>query len=146
MALLSGRSGGDVAKTIRWWEARDKKLGEPAHAAIDKTCGYLADRTRTRMLGYRDALRDGLPIATGVIEGACRYVVKDRMDRTGARWSLTGAEAILRLRAIRASKDFDAYWAFHLEQDRTRNHASRFNNGDIPQPLPPPKPVLRRVK
>jgi hypothetical protein len=63
---------------------------------------------------YADALRDGLPIATGVIEGACRYLVKDRMDRTGARWSLTGAEAVLRLRAVRASGDFDAYWQFHL--------------------------------
>jgi hypothetical protein len=93
-ALLSGRTGGDVAKTIRWWEARDKKLDDSAHAAIDKACGYLADRTRTRLLRYQEALRDGLPIATGVIEGACRYVVKDRMDRTGARWSLTGAEAV----------------------------------------------------
>ena len=108
VALLSGRSGGELAKTIRWWEARDKKLDEAAHAAIDKTCKYLANRTRTRLLRYEDALRDGLPIATGVIEGACRYVVKDRMDRTGARWSLTGAEAVLRLRAIRASKDVGA--------------------------------------
>lgn len=146
LALLTGRSGGDVAKTIRWWEARDKDLDASAHAAIDKACGYLADRTRTRMLGYRDALRDGLPIATGVIEGACRYVVKDRMDRTGARWSLTGAEAVLRLRAIRASKDFDAYWSFHLEKERERNHASRYEDGNAPQPLPPPKPALRRVK
>ena len=122
LALLTGRSGGDVAKTIRWWGARDDQLDEAAHAAIDKTCRYLANRTRTRLLRYQDALRDGLPIATGVIEGACRYVVKDRMDRTGARWSLTGAEAVLRLRAIRASKDFDAYWAFHLDRDRERNH------------------------
>jgi hypothetical protein len=38
LALLSGRSGGEVAKTIRWWETRDKKLDEAAHAAIDKTC------------------------------------------------------------------------------------------------------------
>ncbi|MGO8993793.1 MAG: ISKra4 family transposase [Polyangiaceae bacterium] len=146
LALLTGRSGGDVAKTIRWWEARDKKLDEAAHAAIDTTCGYLADRTRTRILRYQDALRDGLPIATGVIEGACRYVVKDRMDRTGARWSLTGAEAVLRLRAIRASKDFDTYWAFHLERDKERNHASRYEDAKIPDPLPPPKPRLKRVK
>jgi len=146
LALLTGRSGGDVAKTIRWWEARDKKLEAPAHAAIDKTCRYLADRTRTRLLRYQEALRDGLPIATGVIEGACRYVVKDRMDRTGARWSLTGAEAVLRLRAIRASKDFDAYWAFHLERDRERNHASRYEDGKIPDPLPATKPRLKRVK
>ena len=145
-ALLAGRSGGEVAKTIRWWEARDDELDAAAHAAIDKTCRYLADRTRTRLLHYQQALRDGLPIATGVIEGACRYVVKDRMDRTGARWSLTGAEAVLRLRAIRASKDFDAYWAFHLERDRERNHASRYEDGKIPDPLPAPKPRLKRVK
>lgn len=145
-ALLTGRTGGEVAKTIRWWEARDKKLSDAAHGAIDKTCNYLADRTRTRLLNYQDALRDGLPIATGVIEGACRYLVKDRMDRTGARWSLTGAEAVLRLRAIRASKDFDAYWEFHLERERERNHASRYEDAEIPDPLPPPKPRLKRVK
>jgi hypothetical protein len=146
LALLTGRSGGEVAKTIRWWEARDHRLDAAAHAAIDKTCEYIADRTRTRLLGYADALRDGLPIATGVIEGACRYVVKDRMDRTGARWSLTGAEAVLRLRALRASKDFDAYWEFHLEQDAERNHRSRYEHGAIPDPLPPPKARLKRVK
>ena len=57
-----------------------------ALAAIESACDYVANRTRTRLIYYADALRDGLPIATGVIEGACRYVVKDRMDRTGARW------------------------------------------------------------
>ena len=146
LALLSGRSGGDIAKTIRWWESRAKNLDDAARSAIDRACGYLADRTRTRMMGYQQALRDGLPIATGVIEGACRHVVKDRMDRTGARWSLTGAEAVLRLRALRASKDFDAYWTFHLEQERLRNHASRYAGGDIPDPLPVRKPSLKRVK
>ena len=69
------------------------------------------------MTRYADALHAGIPIATGAIEGACRHLVKDRMGRTGARWSLTGAEAILRLRAIRSSGDFDAYWEFHLARD-----------------------------
>jgi len=146
LALLTGRSGGDVARTIRWWAARDKKLDDPGRRAIECTCDYLADRTRTRLMGYQEALRDGLPIATGVIEGACRYLVKDRMDRTGARWSLTGAEAVLRLRALRASGDFDAYWQFHLEQDKHRNHASRYEDAKLPDPLPPAKPRLRRVK
>jgi hypothetical protein len=68
------------------------------------------------------------------------------MDRTGARCSLTGAEAVLRLRAICASKDFDAYWAFHLERERERNHASRYDEGKVPDPLPAPKPRLKRVK
>lgn len=146
LALLTGRSGGDVARTIRWWAARNKKLDEAGRRVIDVSCDYLADRTRTRLMHYEAALRDGLPIATGVIEGACRYLVKDRMDRTGARWSLTGAEAVLRLRAVRASGDFDAYWQFHLARDKERNHASRYEDAKIPEPLPPPKPRLRRVK
>ncbi len=145
-ALLTGRTGGEIAKTIRWWEARDKTLDATAHGMLDKTCKYLANRSRTRLLRYNEALQDGLPIATGVIEGACRHVVKDRMDRTGARWSLTGAEAVLRLRAIRSSKDFDAYWEFHLGQEKERNHSSRYEGRIPPDPLPPPKPRLRRLK
>jgi hypothetical protein len=148
LALLTGRSGGEVAQTIRWWAARHKEpeLGDAEQRAIDKACNYLTDRTRTRLMHYRQALDDGLPIATGVIEGACRYVVKDRMDRTGARWSLTGAEAVLRLRAIRASGDFDAYWEFHLQRDYERNHASRYDESKVPDPLPPRKAKLRKVK
>lgn len=146
LALLSGRTGGEVAKTIRWWEARAKDLDTSQVAAIDAACNYLADRTRTRLMHYADALKDGLPIATGVIEGACRHLVQDRMGVTGARWSLTGAEAILRLRAIRASRDFEEYWAFHLRQEEQRNHASRYAGGEPPNPLPPPRRQLKRVK
>jgi len=145
LALLTGRSGGQVAHTIRWWASR-RELDDDAHEAIDKTCDYLADRARTRLMHYAEALRDGLPIATGAIEGACRYLVKDRMDRTGARWSLTGAEAVMRLRAVRSSGDFDAYWQFHLARENERNHTTRYADGEVPDPLPAPKPRLRRVK
>ena len=68
----------------------------------------------------------GFPIATGVIEGACRHLVKDRMEVTGARWSLTGAEAVLRLRSLWVSGDFETYWRFHLEQEQKRNHATHY--------------------
>lgn len=145
LSLLTGRSGGEVAHTIRWWASR-RELDDAARESIETACEYLSDRTRTRLMRYAEALRDGLPIATGVIEGACRYLVKDRMARTGARWSLTGAEAVLRLRAIRASGDFDAYWQFHLAREKQRNHASHYADGAIPDPLPPPKPRLRRIK
>ena len=74
----------------------------------------------------------GWPIATGVIEGACRYLVTDRMDITGARWSVHGAEAILKLRAIRTNGDFDNYWRFHLDQERHRVHETRYANGRHP--------------
>ncbi|MCP4449157.1 MAG: hypothetical protein GY811_28060 [Myxococcales bacterium] len=74
------------------------------------------------LVQYQICLVDGLPIATGVIEGACRYWVKDRMDITGARWSLDGAEAVLRLRALLGSGDFDAYWQFHESREQLSNH------------------------
>src|SRR5207247_1688705 len=74
----------------------------------------------------------GLPIASGVIEGACRYLVQDRMDRTGARWGLTGAEAVLRLRSLRASGDFDAYWHSHEQQEYRRNHVARYADDQVP--------------
>jgi len=145
LQLLGGSTGGQVAKTIRGFADRNQLEGS-ARKALDGACAYLADRTRTRAMRYLDALQAGLPIATGVIEGACRYVVKDRMDRTGARWSLTGAEAVLRLRAVRASGDFDEYWAFHLEQEHARNHAALYADGEVPDPQPKRRPSLRRIK
>ena len=61
-----------------------------------------------------------------MIEGACRHLVNDRMAITGARWRLDRAEAVLRIRALRASHDFDEYWQFHKLQEFNRNHASKF--------------------
>jgi len=51
------------------------------------------------------------------------------MAITGARWGLQGAQAILWLRAINASGDHDAYWAWHIQQEHQRNHLSRYKNG-----------------
>jgi hypothetical protein len=68
-------------------------------------------------LRYDTALERGWPIAAGIIEGACRHLVKDRLDITGARWGLSGAEAVLKLRAVRANGDFDAYWTWHEQRD-----------------------------
>ena len=95
---------------------------------------------------YDQYLKMGLPIATGVIEGACRYLVQDRMDRTGARWSLNGAEAVLRLRALRTSGDFDAYWRFHEEQEYLRNHVALYAGGQVTPIRSRAKKHLRRVK
>ncbi len=145
LSLLTGQSGGEVARTIRR-HADERKLSAARRAAIRKACRYLTDRKRTRLMKYADALRDGLPISTGVIEGACRYLVKDRMDRTGARWSVDGAEAVLRLRAIRSSGDFDEYWQFHLAREKERNHASHYERATIPNPLPRTRGHLRLVK
>lgn len=97
---------------------------------VDRAANYLLNNRA--LTHYDEYLRDGLPIATGVIEGACRHLVKDRMDITGARWGLKGAEAVLRLRALRASGDLNQYWAFHRACEFSRNHRARYADGDTP--------------
>ena len=93
---------------------------------------WRASTSKARYLDYPKALEHGWPIATGVIEGACRHLVKDRFDLTGARWGLHGAEAILKLRALRSNDDFEKYFHFHLSQERQRVHQTRYANGVIP--------------
>lgn len=141
--LLQGRSGGEIAKSLRLM-AKTHELDAETAKPVRKAAGYLVKNTK--WLHYDRALADGLPIATGVIEGACRYLVQDRMGRTGARWSLAGAEAVLRLRALRTSGDFDDYWQFHLAQEHQRTHASRYADNAVPNPLPPSRPRLTLVK
>jgi hypothetical protein len=128
LETLRGR-GVHVAAGIRR-SATKRNLAPNNRKGADRCADYLLNKKR--FLHYDKALADGLPIATGVIEGACRHLVKDRMDITGARWSLDGAEAILRLRALRASGDFDAYWPFHLMQEHARIHESRIVETDSP--------------
>ena len=74
-----------------------------------------------------------------MIEGACRYLVKDRMEITGARWRLEGGEAVLKLRALVINGDFEAYWAFHEIQEYRRNHQTKF--AEIPSARAPLKLV-----
>ena len=95
-------------------------------AGLKRCIDYLT--AKQPYLIYRIALTMGWPIATGVIEGACRYLVKDRLAITGARWSLPGAEAVLLLRAVITNGDFEAYWKFHLQQEHQRTHTSRYQH------------------
>ncbi len=124
-------------------------LSKDTHKPVDTCADYL--QKYAPYLHYDRYLAAGYPIATGgVIEGACRYLVRDRMELTGARWRLVGAEAVLKLRALRASSDFDAYWDFHEACEYERNHAQRYAARTAPpvsEPPPPPSPPrLRRVK
>jgi hypothetical protein len=141
--LLQGRSGGAVAKSLRAM-IRSHKLDADSAKPVERAAKYLVNNTQ--LLHYDRALADGLPIATGVIEGACRYLVQDRLGRTGARWSSAGAEAVLQLRALRTSEDFDDYWVFHLAKEHERTHQSRYADKTVPNPLPPRRPHLKLVK
>jgi hypothetical protein len=127
--VLAGQAS-TVAASIRR-KATNLKLDLARRDGTDTCADYLL--RKRPYLNYHIALEHGWPIATGVIEGACRHLVKDRMDITGARWGLEGAEAVLKLRALRQNGDFDAYWNYHIAQERRRVHEVRYANGTIPQ-------------
>ena len=127
-SILDGRAS-IVAAAIRRKATRNH-LDPAKRKPADTAAAYLLNKKP--YLDYPTALARGWPIATGVIEGACRHLVKDRMDRTGARWGLSGAEAILKLRALHSNGDFDAYWAYHLAQEQQRVHANHYADKIIP--------------
>jgi len=115
---------GGVSAVIQGMRQSATKAGlsDRKKKPLEKAAAYFY-RNRAHMR-YDEYLRQGFPIATGVVEGACKHLVKDRMEQSGMRWVIQGAEAMLKLRAIYLSGDFDDYWAFHLQQDQKRLHPS----------------------
>jgi len=116
-----------VASTLRRM-ATMQQLGDKAREPVDTCCDYLLKYQEH--MRYSEYLAQGFPIASGIIEGTCRYLIQDRLGITGARWDVPGAEAVLRLRAIRSSGDWDEYIAFHERQELSRNHQAR--KADLP--------------
>jgi hypothetical protein len=122
--ILHGRAAQVTARIRDLAAAHPPRPGSEHDKIIAKTLSYL--QNKQPYLDYPRALASGWPIATGVIEGACRHLIGDRMGITGARWSVQGAQAILSLRAITASGDLDGYWTHHIARERQRNHLSRY--------------------
>ncbi len=123
LQVLRGDAGSSVVANLRYGATCDQ-LNRNKRKPVDKCADYL-DKYGP-MLAYDSFLSDGLPIASGVIEGACRHLIKDRLDRTGARRRMKSAEAIIRIRSLRSSGDLDAYWKFHRKQELQRNHSCRY--------------------
>jgi hypothetical protein len=137
LEILGGKAG-QMAGGMRR-SATLRGLSDKAREPVEDCARYLSNYAP--YLRYDLYLAKGLPISTGVIEGACRHLVKDRMAVTGARWSLAGAEAVLRLRALRSSHDFDEYWTFHEAQEYDRNHRALYTNGIVPSTIKPRRPL-----
>lgn len=116
LRILFGEVG-QVVKGIRQ-SITKRSLSGAKRKTLNAVAGYLY-RNRTRMR-YDEYLANGWPIASGPVEGACKNLIKDRMERSGMRWTEAMAEAIVQLRAIYLSGDFDRYWQFHIEQDQRR--------------------------
>ena len=116
LRILSGGVG-QVVKGIRQ-SVTKRGLSGAKRKTLLGVAGYLY-RNRARMR-YDEYLALGWPIGSGPVEGACKNIIKDRMERSGMRWTEQMAEAIVQLRAIYLSGDFDRYWEFHIEQDQRR--------------------------
>jgi hypothetical protein len=124
--ILHGRAAQVITTIEDLAAAHPPRPGSEHATIIRKTLAYLD--AKQPYLDYPRALAGGWPIATGVIEGACRHLVADRMGITGARWSLEGAQAMLWLRAITANGDLTDYWARHIQHERQRHHLSRYQD------------------
>src|SRR6266852_5885696 len=128
---VSGYLGKAAAATLASVAARARaKNSRPDLADVDKAVTYL---TNNHMhMRYDKALANGWPIATGMIEGACRFVIEDRFGITGARWSPDGAEVILKLRAIVVNGALDDYMNYYKARYRNQIHLSRYDPASIP--------------
>jgi len=116
LTVLAG--GSDRAAAAITAEADAAGLEGSRRSGADACTRYLGNKRE--FLRYDQALNAGWPIATGVIEGACRHLIADRLNLGGARWGLDGAEAILTLRAVISNGDFAEYWRFHLAREHQR--------------------------
>jgi hypothetical protein len=95
-----------------------RELKGTSRKTVREATGYF-ERNRARMK-YDEYLAAGYPIGSGVVEGACRHLVKDRLERTGMRWHPEGAQAMLNLRATYLNGEWDSFWAYHVEQEDER--------------------------
>jgi hypothetical protein len=114
--LLEGKVD-SVIRGLRY-QATQHGLKGPKRKTVRDAADYF-ERNRDRMK-YDEYLAAGYPIGSGVVEGACRHLVKDRLERTGMRWLPSGAQAMLDLRATYLNGEWNAFWNFHVMQEDQR--------------------------
>jgi len=77
---------------------------------------------------YDIYLKRGYPVGSGVVEGACKNLVKDRMEQCGMRWTIAGAEAVLGMRSIQINGMTSDYWQYHIAQEKQRLYGNFIEN------------------
>lgn len=125
--LLSGRTSA-VIQTLQN-AVRDPALSDSQRRVLNTTIGYY--QRNLPYMRYDLYLAQGWPIATGVVEGACGHLVKDRMEQSAMRWTPSGAQAVLDLRAVRINDDWDEYQRFR----RHCQHQRLYHNRPIAVPV-----------
>ena len=122
-----------VIHALRWLGTHHKLKGKHRET-LERICGYF--HNNAPRMAYDTYLERGLPIASGVIEGACRCVVKDRMERSGMRWVMSGARAMLDMRCIYLSGLWEEFMTFRIQRESQRLYpGSAANDPDLRLPL-----------
>ncbi|NEV64917.1 ISKra4 family transposase [Thiorhodococcus minor] len=122
--LLNGQVGAVIERLRRAATTLDDTPAE----TLERIVGYF--ETHRHRMAYDLYLAEGLPIATGVIEGACRCLVKDRMERAGMRWVVAGAQTMLALRGITISGLWEDFIAVHIREDLRQLYGPAAANAD----------------
>ena len=118
-SLLYTLNGGVEEVIANLKQMLDKpKLSKAKKKKIAKVINYFENHLP--WMRYDEYLKAGYPIGTGVVESTCGHTVKDRMEGTGRRWSIDGAESILLLRSVYTSCDWDSYWNAHMLFEKER--------------------------
>jgi hypothetical protein len=139
LALVRGRVlrilRGEVRSVVRGLRRMGSKHGLRGAKAkeLATICNYL-EKNRERMR-YNEYLAKGYPIASGVIEGACRHYVKDRMGRTGMSWVQAGAQARLELRSTALNGDWDEFMGYRREREAERLYPHRHTLEAVSWPM-----------
>jgi hypothetical protein len=124
LQILSGQTEQVITDLRRI--AKYKKTKVSQRTQLNKTANYF--ERNLPYMDYQNYLSYGYPIASGAIEGACRHFVKDRFELSGMRWLQTGAENLLRLRAVAENEDWDAYYTYRREQRQLRLYGQSASN------------------
>jgi hypothetical protein len=114
--ILTGQVS-QVVKGLRQMVTKRRLKADKAKTLTDVADYYYRNRER---MAYDVYLKNGWPIASGSVEGACKNLIRDRFERSGMRWTPAMAEAMLKLRAVYLSGDFESYWDWHVQQDQRR--------------------------
>jgi hypothetical protein len=122
LRILCGEAG-QVVKGLRQSVTKRRLSGVPKKTLLAVAAYCSKNRSYMR---YDEYLAKGWPIASGPVEGACKNLIKDRLERSGMRWTPPMAEAVVKLRAIYLSGDFDPYWEFHIQQDQKRLYSAQW--------------------
>lgn len=114
--LLHGKTGRMIGG-LKQMLSKHELSGAKKHS-LEQVIGYF-ERNRKHMR-YEICLARGYPIGSGVIEGACRNLINDRLELTGMSWTLQGAESVMRLRAVHINKNWDDFWRYRRRRERQR--------------------------